>query len=71
MVLSGSNTYTGGTTVQGGTLQLGSNAALGAGGSALTVSGGLLDLNGYGPTVGASTARGRDQRRGRRRNAAT
>ncbi len=58
MVLSGSNTYTGGTTVQGGTLQLGSNAALGAGGSALTVSAGLLDLNGYGPTVGAFNGAG-------------
>ena len=49
LILSGSNTYTGGTTVQQGMLQLGNASALGAGG--LAVNGGTLDLNGFSVTV--------------------
>jgi autotransporter-associated beta strand protein len=45
LVLSGNNTYTGATTLTGGTLRMGSANALGSG-AALTVSGGVLDLNG-------------------------
>jgi autotransporter-associated beta strand protein len=47
--LSGSNSYGGGTTVSNGTLQLGNASALGTGG--LTANAGVLDLNGYSPTV--------------------
>ena len=60
-VFTGSNTYTGGTTVSGGTLQLGSGAggALGANTGSLTVNtGGTLDLNGNGITVGALSGTG-------------
>ena len=53
--LSNSNTYSGGTTVSGGTLQLGNAAALGASSGSVSVSGGLLDLAGFSPTVGGVT----------------
>ena len=46
-ILSGSNSYTGGTTVSGGVLRMGSAAALGPAASALTTSGGTLDLNDF------------------------
>ncbi len=45
LVVSGNNTYTGATTLTGGTLRMGSATALGSG-AVLTVSGGVLDLNG-------------------------
>ena len=45
LVLSGTNTYTGGTTIQSGTLQLVGTGALGNGGVTLG-SGGILDLGG-------------------------
>ncbi len=51
-LLSGSNTYSGGTTLSAGILQLGNTAALPAG-QAVTVNGGVLDLNGFSPSVGA------------------
>ena len=49
LVLSGSDTYSGGTTVTGGTLQLGSTGGPGAGG--LTLTAGTLDLAGFNQTV--------------------
>jgi fibronectin-binding autotransporter adhesin len=52
---SPSSTYSGGTTIAGGTLQLGSAAGLGATTGNLTVSGGVLNLNGNSPTVGTVT----------------
>ena len=51
--LAGANTYTGGTTVASGTLQLGNASALGSSTAALAVNGGLLDLNGFSPAIGA------------------
>jgi autotransporter-associated beta strand protein len=44
ILLTGSNTFTGGVIIANGTLQVGSPTALGAG--ALAVNGGTLDLNG-------------------------
>ena len=46
--LSGANTYTGGTTILAGKLIIGDLASLGTG--AVTVSGGVLDLNNLAPT---------------------
>ena len=43
LVLSGSNTYTGGTFVNGGTLSVSSDANLGAAAGALTVDGGTFE----------------------------
>ena len=51
LILTGSNTYSGGTTIASGSLQVGSANALGTGN--LTASGGTLDLGGFSPTVGA------------------
>jgi fibronectin-binding autotransporter adhesin len=45
LVLSGSNSYTGGTVVNGGMLRLGDANAIGTGG--ITVNGGAVDLNSY------------------------
>jgi autotransporter-associated beta strand protein len=50
LLLAGSNSYSGGTTVSSGILQLGGSGALPTN-TALTVSGGTLDLNTYGSTV--------------------
>ena len=50
MLLTGSNTYTGGTTVAAGILQVGSATALGTG--SLTINGGTLDINGNALGVG-------------------
>ena len=44
LILSGTNTFTGGTSVSAGTLKLTNVAALGAAGAALTLTGGTLDL---------------------------
>ncbi len=58
-LFTGTNTYDGGTTVSGGTLQLGSNAALGANSGGLAVNAtGVLDINGYSPSVGALNGNG-------------
>jgi autotransporter-associated beta strand protein len=48
LVLSGTNTYTGGTTINAGTLTMGSTQALGASTSTATVTlaGGCLNMNG-------------------------
>jgi autotransporter-associated beta strand protein len=52
VLLSGSNSYSGGTTVNAGTLRVGSSAAVGTG--ALTVNtGGILDVNGQSLSVGS------------------
>jgi len=53
LILTGSNTYSGGTTVNNGTLQLGNANALGATTGALAVNAGTLDLHGYNVSVGA------------------
>ena len=50
LVLSGSNTYGGGTTIDGGVLELANSAALGSGTVTLRTSG-MLDLDGYSPTI--------------------
>ena len=55
--LSGPNTYTGGTTVSGGVLRLGGAAAIPAA-SAVTTTGGTLDLNNYNLTVGSLAGNG-------------
>ena len=57
MSLTGGNSYNG-TTVQAGTLQLGNSAALGLNTGTLTVNGGLVDLHGFSPTVGALSGTG-------------
>ena len=58
LVLSASDTYSGGTTVGGGTLQLGNAAALGSTSGGLAVSSGALDLHGYSLGVGALSGAG-------------
>ena len=55
--LTGANTYTGGTTVNAGILQLGADASLAAAG-ALTVNGGIFNLNNNNQTVGALSGTG-------------
>ena len=57
LVLAGASSYSGGTTVNAGTLQLGLGASLFAGG-ALTVNGGIFNLNGNTQTVGALSGTG-------------
>ncbi len=52
VTLAGANNYGGNTTVSSGTLQLINGATLPYNGS-LTANGGLLDLGGYSPTLGA------------------
>ena len=53
--LGTSNIYSGGNVVTAGTLQLGNASALGSTSGSLTVNGGVLDIDGYSPTVGAVT----------------
>ncbi len=60
MVLSGTNTYSGGTTISAGTLQAGNNAALPSNGLLTINSGGLLDLHGFSLIAGA-LRRGHDR----------
>jgi outer membrane autotransporter protein len=57
LVLAGASSYSGGMTVNAGTLQLGLGASLFAGG-ALTVNGGIFNLNGNTQTVGALSGTG-------------
>ncbi len=52
LVLSGTNSYTGGTTIRGGTLSVSRDAHLGAAGGGLTLDGGTLRS-----TIGFTTAR--------------
>ena len=62
LILGGSNTFSGTRTVSAGTLTLANTSALGAAGTALTLSGGTLDLmtdasvNAYNITVGGTAA---------------
>ena len=46
VTLNGANTHTGGTTITAGTLKTGVQGALSGGNTALTITGGVLDLNG-------------------------
>jgi fibronectin-binding autotransporter adhesin len=57
LVLAGASSYSGGTTVNAGTLHLGLGASLSPGG-ALTVNGGIFNLNGNTQTVGALSGTG-------------
>ena len=50
LTLSGNNTYTGSTTINAGTLKNGTATSVSSG-SALTVNGGIFDLNGFNATV--------------------
>ena len=52
LILSGSNSYTGGTTISSGTLWVLNANALGADSSSLAINVGTLDLSGYSVTVG-------------------
>lgn len=57
--LNAANTYNGGTVLEEGTLQLGNLNALGSSVGALTVNGGILNLNNYdNVTVGSLTGSG-------------
>jgi fibronectin-binding autotransporter adhesin len=59
LVLSGSNSYTGGTTISAGTLRAGSVQAFGGTTALMTVNaGGTLDLAGFANTVGALSGGG-------------
>ena len=57
MARSASSSYSGGTKVSAGTLQINNAGALGSPTGALTANGGVLDLAGNSPTVGALSAR--------------
>ena len=46
------NSYSGGTTISAGTVKLGGSGALGYAAAPLAINGGVLDLNGFSPTVG-------------------
>ena len=52
LLLTATNTYSGGTTLAAGTLQVGNTVALGSATGSLTVNGGALDLGGFSPAVG-------------------
>jgi len=56
LILSGSNSHSGGTTVSSGSLQIGNASALGTGG--VTVNGGALDLHGNSVSVSALSGAG-------------
>ena len=58
LILANANTYDGGTTVQAGMLQLGNATALGATSGALTVNGGLLNIQDQNVSVGNLTGTG-------------
>ena len=52
LILTAANTQTGGSEVDQGTLQMGNAGAIGNGQEVYVESPGILDLNGYSPTVG-------------------
>jgi fibronectin-binding autotransporter adhesin len=52
LVLSGTNTYTGGTTVNAGTLRAGSTQAFGINNNLQVQAGALVDLNNFNNTIG-------------------
>ena len=54
MTLGGANTYTGGTTITAGTLKAGAANTLSPN-SAVTISGGTLDVTGFAQTVNSLT----------------
>jgi fibronectin-binding autotransporter adhesin len=56
LLLSGANSYTGATSVGGGTLRIGAAGALPIASTALYISGGTLDLNGFSHTFANLTA---------------
>jgi autotransporter-associated beta strand protein len=56
--LSGASTYGGGTSIDGGKISLGNNSALGSSSAPLSVSGALLNLNGFDLTVGGLNGNG-------------
>ena len=58
LVLSASNSYSGGTTLMSGSLQVGNANALGATTGNLAINGGTLDLNGNSLTVGLLSGAG-------------
>ena len=58
LTMSGNNSYTGGTIVSAGTLQMGNANALGSQSGALTMYGGVLDLQNNSLTVGALSGTG-------------
>jgi fibronectin-binding autotransporter adhesin len=59
LLLSGSNTYSGGTTLSAGLLQLGNANAIQSGNTTvMTISGGTLDLNGQNATLNGPTLSG-------------
>ncbi len=58
LVLSGTNTYTGGTTLNDGVISLGNAKGLGATTGELTINGGILDLNDFSATVGRLSGTG-------------
>ncbi len=59
LTLGASNNYSGGTSINAGTLQLGNSAALGAAAANVAIAGGaMLDLNGFGPSVGGLNGAG-------------
>jgi len=57
LTLSSSNSYTGGTTIAAGSLQMGTTGALPSGG-ALTINGGVFDLDGFAQIVGTLSGTG-------------
>ena len=58
VVLNAVNAYQGGTTISGGTLQVANNSALGSNTGPLALAAGLLNLNGFNPTVGGLSGAG-------------
>jgi outer membrane autotransporter protein len=58
LILSGGNDYSGATYVQGGTLRAGAANALSANSAFVVDGGGVLDLNGFGQTIGSLAGAG-------------
>ena len=56
LILSATNTFSGGVTISNGTVTMGSSNALGTG--ALTMNGGILSSSGYSATMGALIIQG-------------
>jgi len=58
IILSGANGYFGGTTITGASVQLAGSGTLGSTSGALTIAGGVLDLDGTNQSVGALSGTG-------------